>query len=567
MSRARDSFIGPYRIEVKIGDGGMGIVYKCLDPKLKRFVALKVLKEKFASDKKYIERFHREAQAIAALSHANVAQIHAIEEGNGSAPYLVMEYIDGFSAESLLAQGGKVPIQRALAIVRDAAMGLKAAFLKGIIHRDVKPSNILISSEGTVKLVDFGLAKEIQKAHSLTDEGMVVGTPHYISPEQGRGHKVDQRSDIYSLGATLYHLVTGRPPFDGDSQLAVIVAHLHQVPKPPHQIRSDAPEALSMVVGRMMAKDPTRRYADYQELIDDLNRLIRGEGIGAKTVTQGAMTFRPERQGIPAKFWWAAGAAVVLAVLTTLAVIAKILPFQPVRANQLERLGNLYIRQDASTECFDLWFNNIPPGFSPSELENLLFILSPEDSKRGLPPLGPSLKMEDLSGPLAFRFPFERLDEVHLQELRILSKNVHIGLDLIHPQGARLRRLRLALRSGPAGTVCFAAVRHNDSAPVAELAPPASLPSAGPYDLDLRLRSGEGETHVLITIQISGAKGSPLFTNEPEGLRIPGNDWQNGVLLFWGISSRGSASVEIARMLLVGHLETREGLKSFPGDI
>src|SRR5262245_17999824 len=158
MSRARETYIGPYRIDLRIGDGGMGVVYKCYDPKLKRFVALKVLKERFASDPKYHERLHREAEAIAAISHPNIAQIHALEDGDGSAPYLVMEHIEGSSAEGLVGEGPLSPL-RAAAIVREAAKGLQAAFEKGIIYRDVKPSNILISHEGELKLVDFGLAK------------------------------------------------------------------------------------------------------------------------------------------------------------------------------------------------------------------------------------------------------------------------------------------------------------------------------------------------------------------------------------------------------------------------
>jgi tRNA A-37 threonylcarbamoyl transferase component Bud32 len=577
MSRARETFIGPYRIEVRIGDGGMGIVYKCYDAKLKRFVALKVLKEKLSSDPKHSERFLREGQAIASLSHPNVAQIHSIEGGDGAPPYLVMEYIEGASAETLLKAGGALPPERAIAIIRDAACGLKAAFLKGIIHRDVKPSNILITAEGAAKLVDFGLAKAIEGAGSLTEEGMVVGTPHYISPEQGRGQKVDQRSDIYSLGATFYHLVTGKPPFDADSQLAVIVAHLHKVPVPPHRVRPGVSEGLSMVVGKMLAKDPERRYANYQELIDDLERLARGEAIGARTAADGAETFLPERTRVPARYWWMAGAAVALSVAVTLAAVVHLFPATSSEAQQLRRLGSWYIPQDPSTECLDLNFASLPEGASRAEVVRLLFLTGKaEEHEIGIGLPGPSLQIKDLAGPAALRFPFERLDEVRIQGLRIEGR-ADFGVALVHPDGMRLRSLHFSLRCYPphetAGrgedlrTVPLVARRSGEAVPFGSGAPPAPRLGTGPYDLVIILRPEGESTRVEIIVSRSGGASEAVYSTEPgKGPLLAGRDWQKGVLLLYAQSPLRRATVAIGRMVLVGLIDHRRPLEALTQD-
>src|SRR5688572_26555 len=215
--------IGPYRVIERLGVGGMGVVYKCHDETLNRHVALKVLQQKFASDEHYRRRFHREARTIASLSHPAIAHVYGIGESPSAAGpviYIIMELVDGPSAETVIQREGALPLERAALLVRDTALGLEAAFAKGIVHRDVKPSNLLVTGGGSVKIVDFGLAKEIGSENSMTAEGIVLGTPHFISPEQGRGRPVDHRSDIYSLGATLYNLVTGHPPFDGASQVS-----------------------------------------------------------------------------------------------------------------------------------------------------------------------------------------------------------------------------------------------------------------------------------------------------------------------------------------------------------
>ena len=588
MTRAREAFIGPYRIDLRIGDGGMGVVYKCSDPKLRRFVALKVLKEKYLHDAKSIERFRREAQAIASLSHPNIVQIHAIEESAGGPPHLVMEFIDGPSADGLLRKDGPMDQARALAITRQAALGLKAALGKGIIHRDVKPSNLLLAADGTVKIVDFGLAKEIEGAQSLTEEGLVVGTPHYISPEQGRGQKVDQRSDIYSLGSTLYHLVTGRPPFEADSQLAVIVAHLNQTPEPPHLVRPGLSPDLSAVVGKMMAKDPDRRYQDYTELLGDLERLERGEAIRGRAAADGAATFRRERRSAPVWFWALLGCAAVLAAGAVLAVVLRSLSPSGSGAGIIQKLDGWYLRRDADTECLDLQFSHPPAGIPRADLAQALFLLDRSDettgsrtaaaapAQLGLEFPGPSLKLKDLQGPAAFRIPFERIDEIHIQGIRT-EGTVDLGIAIAHPLGSRLRSLLAALRTGPEGpgaaamderSVPLRASRHGE-----ELALPSPPPrmrrlGPGPYDIDIILRTEGPSTRVHLTVRRSGGSAEIVYSTGPAqgsgGVLVPGTDWAGGVLLFWAPSPLRKATVTIARLTLVGRLGRDGPLEAFP---
>ncbi len=560
MSRPRETFIGPYRIEVKIGDGGMGVVYKCQDAKLKRSVALKVLKEKYAVEPLSRERFRREAQAIASLSHPNVVQLYAIEEEHGRPPYLVMEYIDGPSAESLLRSPQSLTPERATAVIRDAACGLRAALEKGIIHRDVKPSNILIASNGAGKIVDFGLAKEIEGAPSLTEEGMVVGTPHYISPEQGRGQKVDQRSDIYSLGATLYHLLAGRPPFEGESQLAVIVAHLNAVPEPPHKVRKEVPEALSLVVGKMMAKDPSHRYASYDALLADLELVAQGKALGRATMAEGAATFRAPRGRVPARFWGLAAGAVAAAVALTVAVATHLLPLESQEASQLRRLKAWHLRQEPTRECFDLVFAAPPEGLSRPELVHTLFAAGLEDQEQvtiDLP--GPSLRLKDLSGPVAFRFPFQRLDEVSLRGVRIDGR-ADVGLALIHPDGGRLRSIVFALRSGtgrdaPGAEELKAPIRARRSGDDVACSPapsPARPLGPGPHDIDVRFQREGDATRIRFEVWRPGGPEPVYAAGGKNGVLLPGTDWNGGVLLLWAPSPLHRATAVFNGMRLVG---------------
>ena len=263
--------LGPYEIRGTIGAGGMGVVYLAWDARLHRKVAVKTLHPAFAVDAVARERFLREARAAAAVSHPNVTQIHDIGEDEGR-PYFAMEYLEGQSVQELLDERGSIPSDLAVSIARQAAAGLKAAAERGIVHRDVKPSNLFLAKDGTLKVTDFGLAKQLLSDSKLTSDGQFFGTPNYISPEQAGGGRADARSDIYSLGATMYEMVSGKPPFVGDSPLTVVMQHLRDPVPPVRQSNPAVPVPVATLIHKMLSKSPSARPQDYDDLIRHLDR-------------------------------------------------------------------------------------------------------------------------------------------------------------------------------------------------------------------------------------------------------------------------------------------------------
>ncbi|MDQ7778854.1 MAG: protein kinase [Planctomycetota bacterium] len=264
--------LGQYRVVCMVGKGAMGTVYRAYDESLDRHVAVKFLSCELSAQAGTVERFRREAKAAAALSHPNIVHVYGIGK-HDDRDYFVMEYVEGKSLAQLVHEKGKLPASEAVDYLIQAARGLEAATKKGIVHRDVKPSNILLGNDGVVRIADFGLSKLVKGDASMTGTGIVVGTPFYMSPEQGKGHKLDHRADIYSLGATFYHLVTGRPPFDGNTPLEVLLKHATEPVVLPEGIEQELPEGAARVVRKMMAKDRDKRYATYAQLIADLDAL------------------------------------------------------------------------------------------------------------------------------------------------------------------------------------------------------------------------------------------------------------------------------------------------------
>ena len=271
MKSGRLEMFGPFSIEEKVGEGGMGVVYRAFDPGLQRQVAIKKIQPRLAGAEEYAQRFLAEARSVAAVIHPNVAQIFSIHASDAEhPPYFVMEFVDGESAEARLERDGPLSFETAIDFILQAARGLQAAYHKGIVHRDIKPSNLLINRRDELKLVDFGLARQIADLGSLTEVGVVLGTPHYVSPEQGRGHRVDHRSDIYSLGCTLYFLLTGQELFQGQSKMDVIVSHAKDAPPRVVDSRASTPAIIDQILARMLEKDPEDRYPGYDELIAHL---------------------------------------------------------------------------------------------------------------------------------------------------------------------------------------------------------------------------------------------------------------------------------------------------------
>lgn len=253
-----------YELEQKIGEGGMARVYRGRDLRLNRQVALKVLHSHFAADAGFLQRFHHEAQAAANLRHPNIVDVYDVGQ-DGEIHYIVMEYVAGSDLKSLILRNGPLPVDQAVAAAAAVARGLEAAHRLGMIHRDIKPQNIIVGEAGQVKITDFGIAKS-QMSTALTETGVTFGTADYISPEQARGLPATPQSDVYSLGVTLYEMLAGRLPFTGDSSVAVAMQHVSEEPPPPRMYNPRIPPQLEAIVLRALSKDAQDRPASAGEL-------------------------------------------------------------------------------------------------------------------------------------------------------------------------------------------------------------------------------------------------------------------------------------------------------------
>jgi serine/threonine-protein kinase len=287
---ASDGMIGRifdkrYVIKRKLGSGGMADVFLAEDQELGRPVALKLLDDRHAADEQFVERFRREAQSAAGLNHPSIVSIFDRGYAEGTY-YIAMEFLDGRTLKELLVRNGPTPVPIAIDYARQILGALAFAHRNGIVHRDIKPHNIIVGSDGRLKVTDFGIARS--GASQMTEAGSIVGTAQYLSPEQARGAPVDPRSDLYSLGIVLYEMLTGKVPFTGDTPVEIAMKHLSQVPEPPSKLRPDVPHALDAVVMRALAKDPDQRYASAEEMDADLARA--GRGLAVSHETEEAMT-------------------------------------------------------------------------------------------------------------------------------------------------------------------------------------------------------------------------------------------------------------------------------------
>jgi serine/threonine-protein kinase len=274
MATVARVFANRYEIRTQVGRGGMADVYLARDRLLNRRVAVKVLSPTFAADPDFVERFRREAQAAASLNHPNIVAVYDSGQEDGVS-FIVMEYVNGKTLSELLRQYGTVPPMEAARIAADIADALEFAHRNGVVHRDVKPGNVLITPEGTVKVTDFGIARA-ESSDTITKTGNVLGTATYFSPEQAQGFALDGRSDVYSLGVVLYEMLTGGAPFVADSPVSVAYKHVREQPIPPSRVKPDIPGALDRIVLTALAKDVTQRYPSAQALRADLLRFERG---------------------------------------------------------------------------------------------------------------------------------------------------------------------------------------------------------------------------------------------------------------------------------------------------
>ncbi|GAC1400962.1 MAG: hypothetical protein NVS4B12_10340 [Ktedonobacteraceae bacterium] len=265
--------LGQFRVVERIGSGGMATVFKAYQPTLDRYVAIKVLPPHHARDQVFVKRFVQEARSVAKLTHPNIVQIHDFSsEDEGNLTYIVMEYVEGGTLKDRLKRA--LPVPEAAGYIIQAAEGLDCAHRNGIIHRDVKPANMLLRRDGHLLLSDFGIAKILEGTTNLTRVGTGIGTPQYMSPEQGTGQAVDRRSDIYSLGIVFFHCLTGRVPFTADSPLSITLKHIHD-PIPVERILAEGvPNPIAQVVLQMTAKDAHERYQSAEAVIDALTQAL-----------------------------------------------------------------------------------------------------------------------------------------------------------------------------------------------------------------------------------------------------------------------------------------------------
>ncbi len=309
LGRRMEEVIGDrYELQDAIGRGGMATIFRAVDFRMGRTVAVKILREVYSSDPKFVTRFQREARAASALQHPNIVQVFDYGQ-SAENYYIVMEFVEGTDLRRYLKRHGVLSSERAIEIAHDVSLGLGAAHRRGIVHRDVKPQNILLNDEGLVKLTDFGIASMYKDAGAerLTTTGMTLGTVQYYAPEQAQGEVVTPAADVYALGIVLYEMLTGRTPFDGDTPVAVAMRHIQDVPDPPSSLNPRIPPALERIIMRCLEKDPRDRFKDGDALAYALENLGRASGrrTGVGVAAQGRSQFAspgprsgPGRSGI-----------------------------------------------------------------------------------------------------------------------------------------------------------------------------------------------------------------------------------------------------------------------------
>ena len=287
---------GEFKLLQKLGEGGMGAVYKAQETLANRIVALKVLRQNLAGSSGFAERFDREARLAGSLNHPNIVACHSAGTTRG-VQYLAMEFVDGDTLKARVKrEGGKLPEAEALRIGREVANGLAHAHAKGLVHRDIKPDNILLGRDGAVKISDFGTAKSFMEEDSLSRTGTIVGTPYYISPEQVRADKnIDHRADLYALGGTLYHILTGKVPFDAPTSLDIMRRHLQDELENPADINPELSAGAVQIISKLMAKDPEERYQKASAVAEDIERVLSKKDPMHAALEENKSSIKPRR--------------------------------------------------------------------------------------------------------------------------------------------------------------------------------------------------------------------------------------------------------------------------------
>jgi len=354
------TFAGRYQIIEELGKGGMGRVYKVLDKEVNAKVALKLIKPEIASDKKTIERFRNELKVARDIAHKNVCRMYHLGKEEG-AYYITMEYVSGEDLKSFIRRSGLISVGKAISIANQVCEGLSEAHRLGVVHRDLKPQNIMIDQDGNARIMDFGIARSL-RAKGITGSGVMIGTPEYMSPEQVEGKEADQRADIYSLGVILYEMVTGRVPFEGDTPFSIGVKQKSEIPRPPKEINEQIPEDLNRVILRCMEKERENRYQSVGELHSELMSLEKGIPTTERVVPERkpltsreiTVQFSLKKLFIPALI----GVVIVIAAI----VIWQLLPQKETISVPSNKplLAVMYFENNTGDESLDHWRKMIP---------------------------------------------------------------------------------------------------------------------------------------------------------------------------------------------------------------
>lgn len=446
MQTPRFERIGQFLVEEKIGEGGMGIVYRAHDPTLQRTVAIKRVHPRLKDHKDIREKFLAEARAIAAVNHPNIGQIHAIHDEE-ELPYLVMEFLPGPSFEELLKERGKLPIESVLEVATSATRALEEARNQGIIHRDIKPSNLITDALGNIKLVDFGLAGSIEEDSSEGTE--VVGTPQYCSPEQVQGHGTDERSDIYSLGATLYHLLTGEPPYARDSRMDLMIAHVNAPVPEVADVLPEVDTEFAELIQTMMKKGPDQRPENHARVLTQLTAISR--------------RIHPEQSpSRSTSLLVSALTVLILALFSGLFLSEVFLSSQRIQLAKVDDTYGKLLKESGSGDLLTFEFNS-------SESERFFRQDMPVITSGSRNRIAPGIREGQLrwaNSPEVVRFPYmARLDRWEVSGLRMLGKpdlELQVAADPDQPGN----RWRIGLPVGKSANPSIEVLQHGSPVPI-----------------------------------------------------------------------------------------------------